>query len=574
MANFVGLESQQFIRYFQGDDGAAPLAYSRGTSQLVLVDQWPTIPTDFLTNLVAGPGKTDFVVGNEYVGLFEDDSVCRDFYEDFHVIPRSFDFGNILSTQTSALDVFSGFRDEIRTWSSFVNNAGAGTTLTGAPALPAAMYPLAGYSMTLEVNTSGNPTVDDDLAFVFDFGSSTISIPIRLNRIVLFPVLPEIPYAERLQFNTDILPKESGKEQRIRVRKNPRQFFNWNVRIDDGTFDKSRMDSLMFDWQGRTWGVPIWHEQTTLSVAASTGALTINVASTEYADYRIGGLAMVFIDGTLFDVQTVASLTTTTITFSNPLLANYPVGALVVPLRTGNLTNQVSASRFVSGDQTLSVSFRVLDNDSDLADISTQTIYNGKVLLDDCNVMRSGSLGETYLQNSIVMDNGTGVTYKDSAWEISKRSTTLTLRVNSRAEVWTLRQLLHSLGGQQVSFYVPTFGRDLTATQDLATASADLIIANIGYTQFLRTRQPRNHIWVRLIDGTVLTREITSSTETTSAIETLALNTTWGQDVTVAEIDRISYLEEVRFDSDDISIEYSRGERQVYLSAPITTTFD
>lgn len=574
MTDYVGEPSQTLLSYFVGTGGSAAKAYRRDAPTLVLDDQWPTVTTDFFTDLAAGPGKTNFVVGNVFSGVFDDQSVGRDFYDNFHVIPRSFDFGNILSTQTSPLLVFSGYRKEFRTWSSFTNNAGAGTELLNIPTLPAAMNPMAGYAMTLEVSTSGNPSVDDDLGFVFDFGTSEINVPIVLNRIVLFPVRPEIPYTERLSFKTDLLGTESGKEQRIRLRKNPRQFFNWKVRADDGTFDKGKLDTLMFDWQARTWGVPIWHEATFLTVAAAAAALTINVDSTADADYRVGGLVMIFDSASLFDVQTIASLTSNTITLNNAILGTYPVGAEVAPLRTGNLTPSVNATRFISADQELSLTFRILDNDANLGDLTGQGTYNSKVLLDTCNVMRSSSLSETYQQAIIVMDGGVGLTSQESPWANGKRATTLTLRANTRAQVWDLRQLLHSLGGRQISFYVPTFGKDLVANQDLATASQDLLIDNIGYTQFVRTRQPRNHIWVRLVDGTIFTREITSSTETTSAVETLALDSTWGQDIAIADIDRISYLEEVRFNSDDINIEYSLGERQVYVTAPVISTFD
>ena len=572
MTVFAGLEStaaQKILGYM----AATSAAYDRDVPSAPVVEDFGVDILLEMHNLVPGPGAPTFGGGTEFRALFFDMGQ-PDWFENFHVVPRSFDFGNILSTQSSPLEVFSGYRKEFRTWSSFVNNAGAGTELVGIPSLPAVLNPLDGYAMTLEVSTSGNPSVDDDLGFVFDFGSDTINVPIVLNRIVLFPVRPEVPYLERLQFRTDVLPKQSGKEQRIKLRKNPRQFFEWKVRLDDGTFDKGRMDTLLFDWQSRTWGVPMWHESTRLSVSASAGALTLNVDTTANADYRIDGLVMIYSASDVFDVQTISSLTSTTITLKNALLNSFAFGDTVAPLRTANMKSQVGASRFISGDQDLSVSFRVLDNDSELADTTGWSTYKSKVLLDTCNVIRGSSLSETYEQPIIVMDGGVGLTSQDSPWANGKRSTTLTLRASSAAEVWDLRQLLHAFAGRQVSFYVPTFTKDLIATQPLTTASQDLIITNIGYTQFIRNRQPRNHIWLRKTDGSVITREITSSTETTSAIETLALNTTWGEDISLAEIERISYLEEVRFNADDIVIEYARGERQVYVTAPIISTFD
>ena len=574
MADFVGVQVDGSLATSITEASGAAKAYQRvvTTQQLLIV---PSVEQNdsYMETRTAGPGKTDFTLEQEIPGAIfvEDDP---EWFENYHVVPRSFDFGNILSAQQSPLDVFSGFRDTIGSWSSFVNNAGAGTTLTGQPGLPAVMNPLSGYSMTLDISTSGNPSVDTTLDFVFDSGAVTIMVPIVLNRIVLFPVRPEIPYTELMQFKTDLLPKESGKEQRIKLRKNPRQFFNWRIRTDDGTFDKSRLDTLMFDWQSRTWGVPIWHEATELTVAATAGDLTINVGSTADADYRIGELVMLFSDTTTFDVQTLASFTATTITFSNVILNSYLVGDAVAPLRTANLKKSVGAKRFISGDQELFLNFRILDNDSELADATGWDTYQSKVLLDTCNVIRGGSLDETYLRDIIVADNGTGVTASDSPWDNGRRSTTLTLRANSRAEVWNLRQLLHFLAGRQVSFWTPTFGQDLVATQPLTSGGSDLVMENIGYTQFIRLRVPRLHIWLRLKDGTVLTREIITTVETSTTIETLTMDATWGQDIAIADIDRISYLEEVRLNTDDVRIEYVRGERQVYFTAPIISIFD
>jgi len=577
MVVFAGLASttaQRPITAFIGDSFAAPKAYSRDApSGGTVTDELLNQVNTEMFNLVAGPGKTDFVVGNVHVALFYDMNQ-PDWFENYHVVPRSFDFGNILSTQTSPLVVFSGYRKAFGTWSSFVNNAGAGTTLLGVPALPAVMNPLQGYEMTLEVSTNGVPSVDDDLAFVFDFGGTTISVPITLNRIVLFPVRPELPYIEKLEWNTDVIPHADGSEQRISVRKNPRQFYDWDVRLDDGEYEKARMDSLMYDWQSRTWGVPVWHEATYLTVAATAGDLTINVGSTADADYRVGGLAMVYTSAKVFDVQVIDSLTATTITFENALLSSYDINSTVAPLRTGVMRRNVSTSRYRSGDQTLRVSFRILDNDTDIDDLTGWTTHNSKIVLDDCNVLVGDTLSESLERDIYVFDSGSGLTYQDGLWDKNKHSFGLTLSARNRADLWNFRQLLHALRGRQISFYMPTFGKDLLPTEDILAADQEINVENIGYTQFVRTRQNKNRIWLRKTDGTTFIRVITGSTETSSVLENLALDAVWGADIDLVDIDRISYLEEVRFNSDELTIRYERGDRLVRISAPVITTFD
>ena len=577
MTDFAGLAQPGLdqVAYFIGDDSSAPLAYGRALTPANPVgdDYFPGF-LDEMFNLVAGPGKTNTVLDQTFSGLWSDMTVVIDWFENYHVIPRSFDFGNILSAQASPMEVFSGYRTQVGEWTSFVNNAGAGTTLDGQPALPAVLSPLEGFSMTLEVGINGNPSVDSTLDFQFDTSGALILVPIVLNRVVLFPIRPELPYREKLGFLTDMLIHEDSSEQRLAIRKNPRQVFEWEVRTDDDTFDDVRLDTLMFEWQARTWGVPMWHEATSLTVAATIGQLTINVDTTDDADYRIGGLVLVFQDSGTFDVQTVSSFTTTTITLVNGILNNYSIPTVVLPLRTGNLQNNVPTSRFPSGDQSTTLRFRVLDNDANLADTTGWPTENGKVLLDDCNVLRGSTKPASYLRDIVVVDNTTGLTTQDSPWDHGLMGYPLTLRSDSKAETWRLRKLMHAFRGRQVSFYVPTFRKDMLLDTELTSASTDLNIVNMGYVQFIHERQPRNRIWIRMKDGTILTRVINSSVETSLTRETLVVDSSWPSTFAIADVDRISYLEEVRYDTDTIEFRYTPGGRQVYVTAPVHTLAD
>lgn len=573
MADFLGTTSASagVTTYsIRGNEGSEE-AYQRGTSQIAFSDRFDE---DGLTDgeLSAEGVKTNKVVGTERLGVFMDQGF-PDWFENFHVIPRSVTLGNVFSETTQAFQIHSGFRRLQGTWSSFTNNAGAGVTLTGGPSLPATMYPQEDYGATLTVSTSGPASVDSTLDFGFS-GGITISVPITLQRLVLFPIRPEIPYRETLGFLTDIIEADDGTEQRIALRKNPRQFFEWNVALDSGTFDQSRTNALLFDWQARTWGVPVWHESTDLTVASLASATTFNVSSTANADYRVGSLFMVYEDSQTFDVLEISALTATTITAASGAANAYSAGAYVTPLRQGNLERNVSSSRFRSMDQTLQLRFRIKDNDANLADTSAFGTYNSKVLLDSCNVARNGSVAESFTTALIVIDNNTGQVFQDPTWTRGKRGTTLTLSAHTKAEVWDLRELMHAIRGRQISFYVPTFAKDLLPDNDLTSGSPDLDVVNVGYVQFIQDRQPKNHVWVRLLDGTTYTREVLSSVETTSTRETLTLDANWPGNIAQADIDRISFLEEVRFESDEIQILHERGERLVYFTAPVITTFD
>jgi hypothetical protein len=573
MADFSGqLEvGSAAVAYFVGDGNAAPKAFAH-VAVVPTGVPIPDVVQGEMFNLVPGPGKPSKVVGAEFDALFID-YAQPDWFENYHVIPRALAFGSIFSAQTQIMTIFSGFRKLIGTWTSFTNNAGAGVTLTGGPSLPATMYNLEGYNATVNIATSGQSTVDSTLDFLFD-GVTLIQIPITLTRLVLFPIKPEIPYREILQFKTDVIPTDDGSSQRIAVRKNPRQIFEWQVKIEQGLFDQSRVNVLLFDWQGRTWGVPIWKEGTLGTVAIAATDTTINVESTDFADYRVDGLAVIYQDSENFEVLTVDSFTANTITFSSGVTGTYAVGVEVAPLRSGTMESVVSAGRNRLGGQTIDVRFKIGDNDANLADTSAFGTYNSKVLVDSCNVMRSSSMTETFNQRVIVIDNGTGQIFQDPIWGRGKRGSTLTMRSNSRSETWDIRGLLHALRGRQISFYVPTFLEDLLIDDDLSSGSDQLNVVNVGYTQFVQSRQPKNHVWIRLNDGSTLLREVLSSAETSSTRETLTVDSNWSSTIAQADIERICFLEEVNLDTDEIILMHERGERLVHVTAPILPTFD
>lgn len=510
---------------------------------------------------------------NNYSNATEIEGLGVDWFEKFHVLPRSVTLGNILSTTTVSFEVYSAFRRDEKMWTSFVNGGGDGVTLSGQPTLPYTFKPQSsgGLSLELEVTTAGQPIVDDTLDFIFSGVPQTSMIPISLRRVVLFHVAPEMPYTETLEWSTDVLKHVDGTEQRISIRKNPRQLFRWNFRLEDGE-ERSFIHNLISDWQHRIFGLPVWHETTRLSAAASVNDTTITVQSTSYADYRVGGLVVVLDDRNTFDVFELSSLTSTTLTLSSAIQNSYGVGTYVMPLRTAVAKRLISGSRFVSADSSMTIEFRVDDNDADLASTAAFDSFNSKVLINNCNSVR-GEMSEQFERDIVVFDNGTGITAQDSPWAISKRITQLALLAKGQQGIWETRQLLHSLRGKQVSFYVCSFSDDFELDTDIA-AGTIINVKNVGYTQFAMNRQPRNVIRIVYNDGSADDiRTITDSSEVSSTREALTLDSSLSAHL-ASTVSRIMFVEEVRFDSDRINIQHEVGSRVTRTTGPIKSVFE
>ena len=534
-----------------------------GNSRTILQpDPWLTGPPSVAR--VRQPSPVFDVPGNLFY------TYRNDWFNKVHIIPRSIAFGNILSSQTRNLDVYNAYLPQSVIFSSFVNNAGTGTSITNLPSLPATILPQEGLLLTLQVTPDGVPQFNATLDFGFNVGTS--KLPVTGSRIVLFPFRPETPLIERLRFLTDILEHKDGTEQRISLRKAPRQEFDLTLLLEDGP-ERQRYDNLMFDWQARVFGLPMWHEPTFLASAASAGATSINVGSTDFADYRVGGLAVIYSSETSFETIEITSVGPTAINFSSPLASTWPAGTEVYPVRTAICRPNTRKERYPTNLQGAKLTFRVLDNDVSLASTAAFNTLLGKVILDDANAI-DGTLQESIDRRVYELDSETGKFSAATAWSRSRSGSAKTFVTRTRQRLWEVRQLLHALRGPQTSFYLPTFYRDLTPAVNLVSGNSTITIVNVGYSRYAKARQPKNQIRVWLANGTSLDRTVTAAAEVDASTEQLTVDTPWPSNIAVSSITRVELVEKVRIDGDDITIEHRDSLGSARIGFPVRSVLE
>lgn len=516
-------------------------------------------------------GKSHFGAST-YKGTQEDKATpAFDFFEKFHVLARSYSFGNIVSVQTQPLTVHNAFRRASHFWTAFTNNAGTGVSIVSMPTLPTLVPYQHSLALSLQVTPNGPPSVNSTLVFTFDTGEVVV-VPITLQRVVLFPMPPEVAYKEVLEWKTDVLAHVDQTEQRIAMRDFPRQSFEWDVVLSDGV-ERAIVESILFAWQAETFGIPVWHEMTHSTAAAIVGATTIPVLTTANADWRVGGLGVVYLNETTFDVLQVASTTGTSVTFTSGTAFAYAAGAQVIPVRTGISDKSIQGQRYRLNGGRLAMRLHVTDNVASLASTSGQALYNGKVLLVAGNV--SGEqFAEHYDREVVVIDGETGAIDQEPLSTVSQRGSSQTWFAGDPASLWAIRGLVWALRGRQVSAYLPTFMQDLQVTDPLVSGLSTINVTNVGYTQYVQSRQPRNVIRIVMTDGTYLVRTVLSSSVVSSVKETLTVDVAWASNVPTASIARIEYVEKVRLDSDQVTFQYHPGERSCKVSVPVRAVLE
>ncbi len=562
------------------------------------VDKVP-IDDDVSGPITASGGSSASKSISSRAGTTDDDlTIAGIWFEIIHALPRAkIEFGNIITLVENSFEVYNAHRTASVTLLSILNNVDPGVILPTVSA-PVVMLPMTSILDPTTTDNSGGtglgtivlakvqaladgvPQFDDSI--VFDTSANDPLLLLSGSRIVLFPFGSgangggyEVGARESLAFLTNVITGLDGQEQRISLRKQPRQSYQVEYALDGP--ERQAMRAMLFEWMDNTFGFPVWKAEVFLTAAVSGGATTYPVSGAADVDFRVGGLAAAITDFNTFDViDIIAPLNDTTITAQSPSINAYPIGTPIVPLRIGIIPNRVNLTQLLT-QENFRLTFEVIDNDTGaLAGDTTPgfwSTHNGRVLFDDCNVVEGGSMPGKLERRLYRIDGQVGKVEISSLWDRNKWSGDKGFLARSRSEILELRKLFIALGGRWKSFYIPTFIEEVTVVANLVIGTATMDITNIGYVRFIQDRLPMSLFRISFDDGTNLVRTVDSSAVVSSTVERLTVDVNWPANRTVAEIDRIEWYELVRFDSDTMVLTYPRiGMAKTTM--PVRRVFD
>lgn len=507
-------------------------------------------------------------------------------FDRIHLLPRSkIEFGNIVTFTTQTFELYSAYREPtVATLNTITNNLGAGSDIPDI-SVPSDLDPFTSFLdssstrlnpvlPTLEVDAEGAAVFDSTVDFSFSTGDM-VALAASGNRISVWSEIWESDFEETLEFKTDVMTALSGKEQRVALRSQPRSLFRTKFRLTEK--NRQHVQMLLHGWQSQLWALPMFHNGSKTTAAISINDTSATVDNTDNRDYRVGGYAIVYQDSQVYDVVEVSAVTSTTVTFTNtPVLHAYSKGVQVFPVRLAFIRNLVQGTRQKTKLEDFDVVWQAYDNDTGAPAGSTagQTTFNSKVLFDACNLMEGDSMQVRHQSDVKFVDNQTGVVESFSRWDRNKRGSTKGFFMANREEILEVRNLLVALGGKQTSFYLPTFIEDFTPQSGITVAAFTLDIDNIEYARFASTpKNGKKYVRLTYNDGTTETNEIVSATKVSDTLERLTMQTAWAASKTVDEIERVEFIELVRFDADRFIFRYRRPG-QATLVAPVITVYD
>ncbi|MCJ7776869.1 MAG: hypothetical protein MUP16_00925 [Sedimentisphaerales bacterium] len=483
------------------------------------------------------------------VGTFLDD-----YYYRIHIMPATLHFGAIVTLITDEIIVWNAYFVQ-KTCSDIVEVNGAEWDLTGLAA-PFNLAALEYTTFTIGVPFEGSPTFEGSITFDFTAANDCIVL-LSGTRVILFPWRPQQPVKETLAFLTDIIAGSDGSEQRISVRPVPRQGFKFSVMMESEK-QQARLDALLFSWQKRSFALPFWPVMVVHTATITATDMTINVDTTN-SDFRDDSLAVIWQSEDSCEVVQVETVAAGSLTLSNPVQNTFTGSKLIMPVRTAQMDASSKRTGHSTGLAIADFSFAVKDNIL-LTGFTPAMTYKGLPVLTEATAVdptqSKSSDGDASLQD---YETGDYDYFSDSDFNINIQSHLF--YKDTKAACWDFRKFIHSLLGQQGTFYVPTHKEDMVLAVGFGAADTSFNISNIGLADNMGLNDLRTDIAFIFPDGTQLYREVTGIVKA-GAVEIISIDSDLDMAVEPGDC-VISWLDKLRLAGDEIEFVWNGAHELV-----------
>lgn len=491
-------------------------------------------------------------------GTLERQDFFYDFYFRIWVTPSGiFNLGGISSEQRIAVDVWNAYPDSAQTLSAINATGMDDSSLIEPVSTPHTYAPLELQQYTLVVSSTGAPSIDILLDFVFD-GLPLNSLEVTGFRAKVWPLQTDWrePPLDRYEWLTDVMESRSGFEQRVELREVPRRTIESTFVVTDN--DLGWFDALLFAWGARGFLIPLWFDQSKLTQAFFGGGTRL-FCDTTGREFGAGSYILIGSDlRTAFAAQ-VAEVFTDGVSTTRPVPGNYLTNDLIWPARAVRVTSPAQQAQHTAGVVEMRITFEVTDQ-PDITPVPSATLYKGlQVLTREHNW--ADDITRTYERKITILDNSTG----SPLWIDLNNWAQITRQLNfllaSRVDRQNFIGWLSSVSGRCVPFWREDRETmlQMTVRQDPG-ATALLRIVPIDFPTLLYGMPNRMAIVLRHIDGSVYYATVlTAATDVVNGDELLTLDVNLPASVP-SDWRLITYLELMRLDADAIEIAHASDE--------------
>lgn len=389
----------------------------------------------------------------------------------------------------------------------------------------------------------------------------------------IWTVLPnwETGIVERLAWHTDILDSETDAEQRRSVRRNARRSFEASFLRQ--RHQAQRMDAFFTGVGPAPFLVPLWHEQVKMLDGISLSAAGVNFADGELRlrEFRKGDLIFVNNgDPDNYDLLEVGDIEQDRFSWASPPSRTWPVGTRIYPMRVARMVQSApKVSHITDGVSRAQVLFDMVEPYMIAASWGAQ--QNGEPLF-AFDVDRANPIDVQYDRKNYIIDNTAGRIAVTDHGRYTAMLVNAKVRLFGRSAAFRFRQFLQAARGRARHFYAPTFMRDIEPVADVLANTTQLAIKPQGFRRSMIRPQPtRSMLAFEFRDSTpTIYAEVKNVEEVYQdralVAEVLELENPLPA-ITLAELKRISFVCETRFEQDQFEIHHpTNGHAMIEVS--------
>lgn len=326
-------------------------------------------------------------------------------------------------------------------------------------------------------------------------------------------------YSFKKRWITTILPSINGiDEQRSALLTWPRRSIEMAI-FPSNAGDLNYIKRVLFKNLHLSWGIPFWQDKTVLTSQALSGQATLNVGSTQYRNFEVGSLCLLFKSRLSNEnyVGTILSLTPpSTIVLTANLSVNWPVGTEVYPIMKSKIQAQqeIDLYDFSKGKIIITATE---DYDSGVTrpthSIATFPTYLGIPVF---NLRpNSGQLKQSFYHPYDYL-SFLGKSLSESNWGETAFPMEGEYLVNGRDCIWELLDFFDYHKGRWGNFWFPSWQNDIVVTQPFYPFTTQLTIEDIEYSAYWLGTEAGKYIVILWPDNEMVFREIIGSPSPTT----------------------------------------------------------
>lgn len=357
---------------------------------------------------------------------------------------------------------------------------------------------------------------------------------------------------ETLEWLTDVMIAHDRTEQRAQLRILPRRSFD--LRLTASGSERRLLDQWLAARKIRSLFMPVWRDLGHLDSDIAAGNEVLYLDPVGY-DYAVGRPVAVW-DATRKEIRTITGIGQNYLAVDAPFEEDWPQGSQVAPCRYGTASAQRRLSRFTEDVGIWQFTLHAL-GESLLPVFDSPELYRD---LPVCPFVPHWSGGDETVDNHwLTLDNASGIVELDIMSEEPIFARSASFMLVGRSNIDLFMRFLFSCAGRLAPFWLSSDGREFELSIGSAADDSEIIIENISYAYSLAGSPSRSHIELITTDGTVIRRMITGVESQPDGTEKILIDSGLPMAVSAANLNRCSWLELVRLDTDEISLHWVDG---------------